>query len=212
MALTTTTLASACGATDSSIVVTSATGFAAGYFIKIDDEVMQVTKSYTSGSTTVPVLRGREQSVQSAHVTKAAVTVGVGTDWSNPAAGSLMGQAARIRPVIIQTYGATATMTLPPPGCDLRVILAGTAAITLTVPVPTRDLEGTQLVIVSDGAAAHIPTFTGGVGGAGSGYDAFTFNSSGKLALVCYAAGGTWQMVSAPAVSGTVTNIIAGVA
>lgn len=211
MALTTTTLASACGLNDRNIVVSSATGFSAGYKIRVDDEEMEVTKDYVSG-TTVSVLRGRGGSVQSAHVAKASVTVGAGSDFGNPAAGALSTAYARPRPTIITTYGATATMELPPPGADLRVILAGTAAITLTVPVPTRDIEGAQLVIVSDGAAAHVPTFTGGVGGAGSGYDAFTFNSSGKLALVLYAAGATWQMVAAPGVTGTVTNITAGVA
>lgn len=211
MALTTTTLSAACGLNDSSITVTSATGFAADYLVRVDDEFMQVTKAYTSG-TTVPVLRGRNGSVQTAHVAKSATSVGTGSDWGNPAGGSFSTEGVRIRPTIIKTYGATATMELPPPGADLRVILAGTAAITLTIPVPTRDIEGAMLVIVSDGAAAHVPTFTGGVGGAGSGYDAFTFNSSGKLALVAFAAGATWQMVSAPGISGTVTNIIAGVA
>ena len=211
MALTTTTLSSACGAADRSIVVTSATGFTAGYKVRIDDEEMEVTKDYVSG-TTVTVLRGRGGSVQAAHVAKAAVTVGIGSDFPDPAAGSFATMASRIRPTIIQTYGATATMTLPPPGADLRVILAGTSAITLTIPVPTRDIEGAMLVIVSDGAAAHVPTFTGGVGGAGSSYDAFTFNATGKLALVAFAAGATWQMVSAPGITGTVTNIVAGVA
>lgn len=211
MALTTTTLSVAAGQTDRNITVTSATGFAAGYQIRVDDEYMEVDKSYTSG-TSIPVLRGRNGSAQAAHAIKSSVTVGTGTDWSNPGAGAFSTEGARLRPTIIQTYGATGTMTLPPPGCDLRVILAGTAAITLTIPVPTRDIEGAQLVIVSDGAAAHVPTFTGGVGGAGSSYDAFTFNSSGKLALVCYAAGATWQMVAAPGLTGTVTNITAGVA
>jgi hypothetical protein len=76
-------------------------------------------------------------------------------------------------------------LTLPPAGSDLVVILNGTAAITLTVPVPTKDMDGTELTIVSNGAAAHVPTFTGGVGAAGSSYDAFTFNStSGQYDVV----------------------------
>ncbi len=64
MALTATTLSSAVALTDKSIVVASATGFAAGAYVKVDGEFMQVDKSYTSGSTTVPVLRGRDGSAQ----------------------------------------------------------------------------------------------------------------------------------------------------
>lgn len=212
MALTTTTLASACAATDRNIVVTSATGFVADYKVRVDDEEMVVDKSYNGTSTTVPVLRGRGGSAQAAHVVKASVTVGIGSDFPDPSAGTFATVFSRLRPTVITTVSATGTLTLAPQGSDQRVIMAGTAAITLTIPQPTRDMEGSVLWIVSDGAAAHVPTFTGGLGGAGSSYDAITNNATGRMALVVIAAGGYWQIPQAPALTGTVTNITGGIA
>jgi hypothetical protein len=212
MALTTTTLASACAITDRNVVVTAATGFVVGYKLRVNDEEMEVDRAYDGTSTTVPVLRGRGGSAQSAHVAKSSVTVGVGTDWSNPAAGSFATSYARVRPVQITTVSATGTLVHAPQGCDHRVILAGTSAITLTIPVPTRDMEGSTLMIVSDGAGAHVPTFTGGLGGAGTSYDAITNNATGRMALLVIAAGGYWSIPQAPALTGTVTNITGGVA
>ena len=59
MAFATTTLSSAVGTSDISIVVASATSFAAGRLLIVDQELMQVTQAYSSG-TTIPVLRGRD--------------------------------------------------------------------------------------------------------------------------------------------------------
>jgi hypothetical protein len=210
MALATTTLSSAVAQTDVNIVVASATSVAAGRIVIVDQEIMQVASNYTSG-TTVPVLRGREGSAQVAHKVTANVTHGLASDFALAGAQSEATYLTQ-RPVLIQSItAATSTLTLPPAGCDLRVILNGTAAITLTVPVPTKDMDGCKLTIISNGAAAHVPTFTGGVGGAGSNYDAFTFNSTGTLALEAYACNGLWCMVAATPIAGTVTNITATV-
>lgn len=210
MALATTTLSSACAQTDTNIIVASATSVAAGRLIFIDQEEMQVAKNYVSG-TTVPVLRGLEGTVQTAHAKTANVTHGAATDFSNPTPPAVTTPAI-IRPTVIQSITTTpSTLVLPPSGCDMRVILNGTAAITLTIPVPTKDMDGCKLEIVSNGAAAHVPTFTGGVGGAGSSYDAFTFNSTGTLAIEAIACNGLWCMKAATPIAGTVTNITATV-
>lgn len=210
MALATTTLSSAVAQLDTTIVVASATSVAAGRLVLVDQELMQVAQSYVSG-TTIPVLRGRDGSAQVAHKVTANVTHGLASDFANPGA---QGEATYLtqRPTLLTSITATSTLTLPPAGCDLRVILNGTAAITLTIPVPTKDMDGCMLTIISNGAAAHIPTFTGGVGGAGANYDAFTYNSTGTVALIVFAANGVWVMPAAPAITGTVTNITAGVA
>lgn len=210
MALAETTLSSAVTVNADEIVVASATSIVAGRIILVDQEMMQVTQSYVSG-TTIPVLRGRDGTANSAHVATAQVIHGDAADFGAPSAGTEV-QYPTVRPTLVQSISATSSLTLPPVGCDLRVILNGTGAITLTIPVPSKAHDGTMLVIVSNGAAAHVPTFTGGLGGAGSGYDALTFNSSGKLSLVAFAANETWNLVSAAGLSGTVTNIIAGIA
>jgi hypothetical protein len=210
MALATTTLSSAVALTDNVIVVASATSVAAGRLVIIDQEIMQVVQSYTSG-TTVGVLRGRDGSATVAHKVTANVTHGLASDFALAGAQSFATYQTQ-RPVLCQSITATSTLTLPPSGCDLRVILNGTAAITLTIPVPTKDMDFCKLTIISNGAAQHIPTFTGGLGGAGTSYDAITFNATGTLALEAYAANGLWTMPAGPALTGTVTNITAGIA
>lgn len=210
MALATTTLSSACGQTDTTIVVASATSIAVGRVIFVDQEEMQVSQAWVSG-TTIPVLRGRNGTAQVAHKVTANVTHGVASDFSQPA-GQVAVSLATQRPTIIQSYSATGTMVLPPPGCDLRVILNGTSVITLTVPVPTKDLDGCLLVITQNGAAAHTTTFTGGLSGAGSSYDVLTTNATAPTSVMAIAANGLWNAICAPAMSGTVTNLIGGIA
>ena len=210
MAFALTTLAVACTATDKQIVVASATNVAAGRFVRIDGEVMQVSKEYVSG-TTVPVLRAQNGTQQAAHVITVNVVHGLASDFSDPGPQTDIAYST-VRPTLIRSVTATSSLTLPPAGCDLRVILNGTSVITLTVPVPTKDMDGCMLTIVSNGAAAHVTTFTGGLGGAGASYDAITNNATGRMALVVFAANETWQIQQAPALTGTVTNITGGIA
>lgn len=211
MALATTTLSTAVAQSDTSITVASATSVASGRLIVVDQEMMQVAQGYVSG-TTFNVLRGREGTPQLAHRVTANVTHGLASDFALPAAQTTVTYPLVRARQIISITAATSTLTLPVAGEDMLVILNGTAAITLTIPVPTKDMDGCMLVIVSNGAAQHIPTFTGGIGGAGGSYDAVTFNATGTLALMAFACNGLWCMPAAPALTGTVTNITAGVA
>lgn len=210
MALVRTTLSAAVGVDDTSIVVASATSIVAGRIIRVDQEWMVVQKDYSSG-TTVNVRRGQLGSKTSAHVVTAGVVHGDAADFDTPGAAVPVNSPI-VRPVVITSITATGTLTHAPAGSDHRVILNGTDVITLTVPVPTVDMDGDQLTIISNGAAAHVPTFTGGLGGAGASYDAVTNNATGKFALTVFAANATWQIPVAPAMTGTVTNITAGIA
>lgn len=211
MALATTTLSSACGQLDTSIVVASATSMAAGRRVIVDQEEMQVAQSYVSG-TTVPVLRGRNGTAQLAHKVTANVTHGLASDWALPAPQQITDYPVVGRPVVVQSLSATATMTLPPAGCDLRLILNGTSVIALTVPVPTKELDGCRLTIIANGAAAHTVTFTGGLGGAGTSYDVITANGTGPIAVEAIAANGLWMPIVNVPMAGTVTNITGTVA
>ena len=211
MALTTTTLSAAVGINDTNINVTSATGFAANNLIWVDQEMMQVTKAYVSG-TLIPVLRGRGALAQIAHVKSANVTTGLASDFSAAPIGSADGTYPLPRIVQIISISATSSLTLPASGEDMRVILNGTSVITLTVPVPTKDMDGVMLTILSNGAAAHVITFTSTLNNAGSGYTSFTNNSSGTMALVVYACNGFWTVPCFPAWTGTVTKVTGGIA
>lgn len=210
MAKATTTLSSAVTVDADKIVVASATSMAAGRLIRIDDEWMQVAQHYTTG-TTVPVLRGREGSAQVSHVVTANVTHGLASDFPTPAPQTSVTVAYQ-RAVELRSITATGSLDLPKPGTDLRVVLNGTSVVALTIPVPTKDLDGCRLTIVGNGVAAHTLTFTGGLSGAGSGYDVITVNATAPAAFDFIACNGLWLAICGPAMGGTVTNIIGSVA
>ena len=210
MALATTTLSSAVAVDDTSVVVASATSFDAGRLVLVDQEVMQVAQNYTSG-TTVDVLRGVNGSATVAHVVTSNVTHGDATDFSTAASQEIIGYQAS-RATVISSITATGTLTLPKAGTDARVILNGTSVIALTIPVPTKDMDGTLLTIVGNGAAAHTLTFTGGLSGAGTSYDGVTTNSTAPIAVSAIACNGLWNSFVATPMAGTVTNITGTVA
>ncbi|MDQ1255775.1 MAG: hypothetical protein QG656_369 [Candidatus Hydrogenedentes bacterium] len=211
MALTTTTLSSACAATDTSIVVTSATGFAARSIVLIDQEQFQVANSYTSG-TTIPVLRGQGGTSVKAHVSGANVTVGTGSDFANPASQEVVGFPIAGRARTLTSYSAAGAITLPTPGNDAVAVLNGTSVLAMTVAAPTKDMDGSVLTIVGNGAAAHTITFTGGLSGASTSYDVLTVNASAPIATSVMACNGLWISFVQVPMAGTVTNITGTIA
>ena len=212
MALTTTTLASACAATDTSIVVTSATNFAPRAIILIDQEQMQVAGSYTSG-TTVPVRRGQGGTVTAAHASGANCVMGpLSSDFAAvaPQVNANFPVAGRAR--TLTSYSASGAITLPLPGNDAVAVLNGTSVLAMTVAAPTKDMDGCILWIAGNGAAAHTITFTGGLSGAGTSYDVITVNATAPVAVQAMAVNGLWMSMVTTPMAGTVTNITATVA
>lgn len=209
MALATTTLSSAVAVTDNTIVVASATSVAAGRIVLVDQEVMKVVQTYVSG-TTVGVIRGQDGTVTAAHKVTANVTHGAATDFASPTAPAMTTYPTQRPKVLLSITATPTTLTLPPASGDLVVVLNGTAAITLTVPVPTKDMDGCELTIVSNGIAQHLLTFTGGLSGAGGSYDVVTINATAPAAFKFIACNALWMAICGPAISGT-TTAIAGV-
>jgi len=205
MALAETTLSSAVGVTDKFIVVASATSVGVGRIVQVEGEMMQVTKDYVAASTTVPVIRGQLGTNQAAHLAAVRVVHGEAADWGN-AAGTPSAFAAGGRVLKRQDYVTTATMTLPAPGEDLFVVCHG-SAFTLTVPVPTKDLDGCEVTFTGAAGAAYVFEFTGGLGGASTNYETITFNATGAPAFKVVAYNETWRMLLGVAVTGTVTNV-----
>ena len=210
MAFATTTLTSAVAVTDVTIVVASATSMSAGRLVLVDQEMMKVGQSYVSGLT-VPVLRGIDGTATLAHKVTANVTHGLASDFAVPSPQTVVTYPSS-RAVVIQSITATSTLTLPLAGTDVRVILNGTSVITLTIPVPTKDMDGCLLTIVGNGAAAHVLTFTGGLSGAGTSYDVVTVNATAPIAMQAMACNGLWMSFTAVPIAGTVTNITGTVA
>lgn len=216
MALTRTTLSSAYTVGDNQIVVASATGFAADRLVRIDQEFFYVQKNYTSG-TTIPVRGGQLGSKGTNHVVTSGVVVwpsqlATPEDYDAPGVNKVNNPTAGRARYISSLTADDSTVTHPPAGSDHVVVLNGTSVITVTIPVPTTDMDGDMLIIVGNGTAAHEPTFTGGIGGEGSGYDVLTFNASGPCASAFIACNGVWLALTQPAWTGTVTNLVAGIA
>ncbi len=209
MALATTTLSSAVALTDNVIVVASAASAAAGRLVLVDQEVMQIVQSYSTG-TTIGVLRGRDGSATAAHKVTANVTHGLASDFALPSPTTNVTYQVQRATLETSITAATSTLPLPPAGCDMRVILNAAVAITLTIPVPTKDMDNNVLLISSNGVAQHVLTFTGGLSGAGSSYDQITVNATAPASFSFVAVNGLWQAICGPAVSGT-TTAIAGV-
>lgn len=216
MALSNTTLASACGVNDSKIVVASATGFAIGAQIRVDGETMKVSKGYVAGSTTVPVLRGQGGTYVSALPSGAKVRVGLSSDtaWgvlNAPQTVVPFPIAAPARQIM--SYTAAGAITLPTAGNDMIAFINGTSVCAMTVAAPGTEDDGSVLYIASNGAAAHTVTFTGGLSGASTSYDVITVNASAPVLLGPFmAVNGLWQAAVAVPMAGTVTNLTATVA
>jgi hypothetical protein len=174
--------------------------------------MMQVTSGYVTASTTVPVLRGRGGTAARAHVITATVIHGDPADFQTAGAKAVTEQPA-VRPWKTESFtGTPNTFVLPTGGENVHVILNGTTADTFTIPVPTADMNGTFLLISSNGVAQHLLTFTGGLCGAGASYDVITVNAAAPASFLFVAVDSLWHSVCGAAIGGTTTNIAGTIA
>lgn len=212
MAFSNTTASFAVGATDKQIVVASATGFAAGNLVLIDGELCRVSKEYVSG-TTIPLDgRGLDGTQQLAHGAATLVTTGLPTDFGDPLAGTLGGNAFPVQKgTDVRYYVASGAITLPATGRNMIAIIVGTGALAMTVAVPPdRTLDGSRLTVTNAGTAAHTVTIAGGSGGVGATADVYTFAAAQRQAVDWVAANLTWNCLGVVAGAATVAG--AGVA
>lgn len=211
MALTTTTTNGAVSADQTTVRVTSGTGFGKGKLIRVDDEFMLQTADAASSSTDIiPVMRGVNGTVAKAHVTSANVTVGNPYDdytGDAVATAALYPLAGRQRRLL--SYAASGAITLPSPGTDMVAVLIGTSALTMTVAAPTKDMDGCVLTIFGNAKSASTIQFDGtvGLGNAGASYDIITLQTAGNVGVQVMAINGFWNIAAAPAITGTTTAI-----
>ncbi len=214
MALANTTLASAQGTNDTVAVLAASTNVSARDKMEIDGEIQQVIQSYTTSGNgvNVPVLRGQNGGVASAHPSGAKVRVGPASDpeWGSQAPQTVVqfpiATPARQR----ASYTAAGAITLPNPGNDMVAMINGTSALAMTVADPQTALDGSLLWIASNGIANHTVQFATGLSGTGASgsYDVITINASAPVLLGPFmAVNGFWQMATAVPMAGTVTNI-----
>lgn len=206
MALVRTTLSAAVAIGDKSIKVASASGFAVGYQIRVDQEQMEVDKGYDGSSTTIPVRRGIDGTAQQAHVSSAGVVCGVNSDWADDAAQTSVLYPIAGRARTVTSYSASGAISLPTAGADAVAVLNGTSVLTMTLANPGKGIEGSLLYVVANGAAAHTVTNTTGFGGAGSSYDVLTANGTGTCGFTLMAVNEKWIIIGP--VGGTLTNVV----
>jgi hypothetical protein len=206
MALVRTTASSAIGAGDTSIVVASATGFAAGYVVRVDEEQMLVGGAYSTG-TTIPVIRGQAGTRAVAHPVTASVIAGTASDWSNPDPQQAVSFPIGSRARTVASYSADGAIARPTPGNDALAILNSTVALAMTLANPTKDMDGSLLIIVGNGKAAHTVAPASALNDAGSNFDtAITFASGGKQVVALIAVNEFWCIFPSVA-AGTLTNV-----
>ncbi len=204
MALYETTLASAAAIDAKQLVLTSGASVAIGDTIRVDGELFQVAKGYVAAATIVPVLRGQGGTIAAAHGILARVVGGNAADFNQQTSAQenvLYPVAGRARTVV--SYGANGAIALPAAGNDTLALLNGTVALAMTLAAPTKDLDGSILIIAGAGAAAHAITFTGLTGGS---LTVATFDATGKGNISVMAMDEQWVPFPSP-LSGTVTTI-----
>lgn len=209
MSLTSTTLSSAMTATDTQMFVASASGFAIGNFVKVDQELFVITGGYVSSSLTVPVRRAISGTTTQAHPASAVVSVGTGADFANAAPQTTPSYPLAGRARIVSSYTGAGAITLPTPGNDAVAILNTTVAVAMTLADPSKDMDGDIIYIIAGGAAAFTVQAAGGFGGGGGSYDVLTFAAGAQVAIWAIAANGKWCIPNSPAIAGTATDLLA---
>lgn len=213
MAFTLTTLSSAVGVNDTTVLLASLTGLAQGGLIGIDKEVMKVVSVPSAATVPVPVLRGQEGSFNQAHPVSAQVKIGVvpsnlvAGDWTvaSPGAPSIA-QVPGAFPRDIQSYSAAGAITLPRIGSDMVAILNGTSVLAMTLANPSTAQDGSRLTVVGNGKAAHTVTYSAGLGNVGATADVITFKADQSQAIDLIACGGFWVNSSLVAGAATVAG------
>lgn len=217
MALTNTTLASACSASDTKLVLAASTGASAGYIIEIDGgEKFQIVSSYTvaGNGVNVPVVRGQEGTYAYAHPAGAKVRMGPASDseWGSIAPAQLTGYPATPS-LQKQSYTASGAITLPTVGNNMLAYLNGTSVLAMTVAAPVTAQDGCLLYIASNGVAAHTITFASGLSGAGGSYDVLTVNATAPATMGPFmAVNGFWQLAMGVPMAGNTANVTATLA
>ena len=190
MALTRTTISAAVSATALTIPVTSATGFAAGNFLRIDNEYMMVVS--VSGTNINVRSRGDLGSAAVAHNTLAPATTGLLSDLPD----FPVGQSAQVDPAgqTIVTASVDGALAIPTQNTLVLVQKAGVCAMTLAAPTTAQD--GITVTIMSNTANAHTVTYTAGFYGDTTSSDVATFAAKVGASMTIKAQAGKWGVVA----------------
>lgn len=199
MAVNGTTLTADIGRDDLDIPVASVTGASAGRICKIENEYSVVVR--VVGSIVSLRTRGDHGTQSVPHKTLTPVAFGDPADFPAVPPARHRGQMEQVEDVIhIGASGA-----IPLPAKDTKVILTGAAALAMTLPDPTRLMDGITLRIHSSGSAAHTITSASGFNAGGATVDVATFSTVAPAGvgnnLVLVASAGRWLIQSSTGVT-----------
>jgi hypothetical protein len=203
MAFTLTTLATGLGINDQAALFASLSGLVAGSLVGIDKEIAKVISVPTAATIPVPLARGQEGSFNQAHPPGAQVKIGAPgsqltvSDWPVAAAGApslavYPGAYARE----VASYSLAGAIALPRIGADGRRA-NGTTLLAMTLAQPSIAQDGSRLLILGNGKAAHTVTLpaASGLGNVGGTADVITFSAAQAQGLEVVACGGFWVPV-----------------
>jgi len=195
MALTRTTIAAAVSADALIIPVTSASGFAAGNFLRVDNEFMQVVS--ISGANISVRSRGDFGSAALAHNILAPATTGLASDLPNFADG----EVAQVDPSGQAMVTASVDGALSIPNQDTLILVQKAGVCAMTLASPTTAQDGLELTILSATANAHTVTYTPGFFGDTTSSDVATFAAKVGASMTIKAQGGKWGVVALASVT-----------
>jgi hypothetical protein len=194
MALVNTTLAAAATAGATSIAVTSATGFAVGQIIRVDNEYMAQTAA--AAGTVIPVRRGIEGTAQVAHGILGDVVTGLTGDFPGPPIGGTvpLPSAGIGDRRTIGVDGTIATADLPPG--DTTYVITKASAAAITIDPPSKAQNGLRVTIRSNTAFAHLVTIAAGIYGDAGTSDVCTYAAKVGASMTLEANGGAWGPIA----------------
>jgi len=203
MALTATSLAAACGASDLQLAITStSSGFPVvgtvheNQLMQIDSEYMYITGVPASGYVTVRS-RGSDGSAAVAHDILAPVlTSATLTDWPSTPVGAITARPPSVDDIV--TVGQNGTIAVPTKNTTI-LLTKGSALATTTLGAPSKAQNGLRLTITSQTAYAHVITATSLIsdGVTGGAKSTLTFGAFVGASIVLVADNGLWNVVSA---------------
>lgn len=200
MALTTTSLAAACGASDLTLSITStASGFpgvgtypSPGQLLQIDGEKMLIVTVPIAGTVKV-AMRGYDGSVAVAHGILASVQTSSNIqDFPASPSGSDVPRPPYVHEQV--TLGADGAVAVPVDNTNV-VITKGSACL-FTLAAPSTASNGLRLTITSQTAYAHVLTATSLLenGLTGSPFTTATFGAFIGASLNLIANNGVWNV------------------
>lgn len=201
MALTATTVATACLATDLTIALTStSTGFPAvgvigqPQLLQLENEFMWIVQVPVAGQVKVRS-RGAEGTAAVAHAALSpALTSATMTDFPSYSPGF----RAAIEPLVpaIIAMSVSGAIAVPIRDTIIQLTKAGVAVMTLAAPSTASD--GTKLTVTSETAQAHTITATSLIadGTSGAPHTTATFAAFKGATVVFEASNGLWNVVS----------------